>query len=198
VEWLGAPARPLIYVPLAQRYVPRVSLLARTSGASAIPMLRAMVRTLNPNLPVTQALPMTDINALQLVPQRLAAVAAAAFGLVGLLLAAIGIYGVTSYNVNQRLREIGIRVALGADRGTVLAMIVRQGVLLTALGIAIGVAAGAAVAQVMRSLLFGISAIDPITFVGGAALFLLVSVAAMLGPARRATAGDPMTALRAQ
>lgn len=197
-EWLGAPAKPLIYVPLSQRYVPRVSLLVKTAGASAVPMMRSLVRELNPNLPVTQALPMADINALQLVPQRLAAVAAAVFGLVGLLLAAIGIYGVTSYNVHQRVREIGIRVALGADRGTVLAMIVRQGSLLTGLGIAIGLAAGAAVAQVVRSLLFDISPIDPVTFAGGAALFLLVSVAATVGPARRATAVDPVAALRAE
>ena len=198
VEWLGAPAQPLIYVPLSQRYVPRVSLLVKTAGASAVPMMRALVRELNPNLPVTQALPMADINALQLVPQRLAGVAAAVFGLVGLLLAAIGIYGVTSYNVNQRVREIGIRVALGADRGTVLAMVLRQGAMLTGLGIAIGLAAGAGVAQAVRSLLFDISPIDPITFGGGAALFLLVSLAATIGPARRATAVDPMAALRAE
>jgi len=198
VEWLGAPAEPLIYVPLSQRYVPRVSLLVKTAGASAIPMMRALVRDANPNLPVTQALPMADINALQLVPQRLAAVAAAAFGLVGLLLAAIGIYGVTSYNVHQRVREIGIRVALGAGRGTVLAMIVRQGALLTGVGIAIGLAAGAATAHVVRSLLFDVSPLDPVTFVGGAALFLVVSVLATIGPARRATAVDPVVALRSE
>jgi putative ABC transport system permease protein len=198
VEWLGGTVDPLIYVPMTQRYVPRVSLLVKTSGMSAIPLMRAVVRELNPNLPVTQAMPLTDINALQLIPQRVAAAAAGVFGVVGLLLAAIGIYGVTSYNVNQRVREIGIRVALGADRNAVLAMILRQGAMLTALGIAIGLAAGAVVAQVVQSLLFGISAMDPITFVGGGVLFLFVAVAASLGPARRATRVDPMIALRAE
>jgi putative ABC transport system permease protein len=178
--------------------MPRVALLVRTAGASAIPMMRTLVRELNPNLPVTQALPLAEINALELVPQRLAAAVAATFGIVGLLLAAIGIHGVASYNVNQRVREIGIRVALGADRNTVLAMIVRQGALLTGLGVAIGLAAGAIVAQLVRSLLFGVSPIDPIAFAGGGALFLAVAVAATLGPARRAARVDPMIALRAE
>jgi len=160
--------------------------------------MRALVRELNPNLPVTQALPLTDINALELIPQRIAAAVAGALGIVGLLLAAIGIYGAASYNVNQRVREIGIRVALGADRNTVLAMILRQGAMLTGLGVIIGLAAGAIVAQIVRSLLFGVSAIDPIAFLGGAVLFLLVAAAASLGPARRATRVDPMIALRAE
>jgi len=198
VEWLGGTVDPLIYVPLTQRYVPRVALLVKTNGASAIPLMRALVREINPNLPVTQAMPLTDINALQLIPQRVAAAASGAFGIVGLLLAAIGIYGVTSYNVTQRVREIGIRVALGADRGTVLAMILRQATWLTGLGIVIGLAAGAIVAQVIQSLLFNVSALDPITFAGGGALFLLVTVAATLGPARRATRVDPMVALRTE
>jgi putative ABC transport system permease protein len=198
VEWLGGTVVPLIYVPLTQRYAPRVALLIKTSGVSAIPLIRALVRELNPNLPVTQAMPLTDINALQLIPQRVAAAAAGAFGVVGLLLAAIGIYGVTSYNVNQRVREIGIRIALGADRGTVLSMILRQGAVLTVIGIGIGLAAGVAVSQVVRSLLFGISAVDPVTFGGGAALFVAVALAASLGPARRATRVDPIVALRSE
>jgi len=198
VEWLGGTQDPLIYVPLAQRYSGRVSLLVKTSGVSAIPLMRAVVRELNPNLPVAQALPLADINALQLIPQRIIGAAAGTFGVVGLLLAAIGIYGVASYNVTQRVREIGIRVALGADRNAVLTMIARQSAKLTGLGIAIGLVAGAIVAQVVRSLLFDLSAIDPITFVGGGVLFLVVAVAATLGPARRATRVDPMVALRAE
>jgi predicted permease len=198
VTWLGATVDPLIYVPLSQSYVPRVALLAKTRGASVIPEIRALVRELNPNLPVAQALPLTEINALSLIPQRLAAAVAGTLGIVGLLLAAIGIYGVTSYSVNQRVKEIGIRVALGADRGTVLAMILRQSAVLTGIGIVIGLAAGAGVSLVVRSLLFGVSALDPITFGGGALLFLAVALAATLGPARRATRVDPMIALRAE
>jgi putative ABC transport system permease protein len=198
VEWLGGTVVPLIYVPLSQRYVPRVSLLVKTGGVSAIPLVRAVVRELNPNLPVAQAMPLTDINALQLIPQRVVGAAAGTFGIVGLLLAAIGIYGVTSYHVTHRVREIGIRVALGADRRRVLGMILRQSATLTGIGVAIGLTAGAVVAQVVRSLLFDVSALDPITFAGGALLFLAVAAAASLGPARRATRVDPMIALRAE
>jgi len=198
VEWLGGQAYPLIYVPLSQRYLGRVALVVKTADVSVIPQVRALVRQMNPNLPVTQAMPLTDINALQLIPQRLAGAAAGVFGVIGLLLAAIGIYGVASYNVNQRVREIGIRVALGADARTVLAMILRQGAVLTGLGIAIGLAAGAIVAQVVRSLLFDISTLDPVTFGGGAALFIAVALLATIGPARRATRVDPMIALRAE
>jgi putative ABC transport system permease protein len=198
VEWLGGTVNPIIYVPLSQRYSPRLSLLVKTAGVSAIPLMRSLVRELNPNLPVSQAMALTEINALQLIPQRIAGAVAGVFGVVGLLLAAIGIYGVTSYNVNQRVREIGIRVALGADRNAVLAMILRQGAMLTALGVGIGLAAGVVVAQLVRSLLFGISTLDPATFAGGGALFLVVAVAASLGPARRATRVDPMIALRAE
>jgi ABC-type antimicrobial peptide transport system permease subunit len=163
-----------------------------------IPQARAIIRQVEPNLPVSQALPLTEVMALLLIPQRIAAAVAGTLGIVGLLLAAIGIYGVTSYNVSRRVREIGIRVALGADRQSVVRMILRQGLGLTAIGIAIGLAAGAAAAQVVRSLLFGVSAIDPVTFGGGAALFLAVAVLACLAPARRATRVDPMVALRAE
>jgi ABC-type antimicrobial peptide transport system permease subunit len=160
--------------------------------------MRALLRELNPNLPISQAMPLTEINALSLIPQRVAAAVAGSLGIVGLLLAAIGIYGVSSYNVNQRVREIGIRVALGADRGMVLRMILRQGAVLTGIGVVIGLAAGALASQVVRSLLFGINALDPITFAGGAALFFAVAIAATIGPARRATRVDPMIALRAE
>ncbi len=198
VDWLGGTVYPLIYVPLSQRYEPRVSLVVKTAGVSAVPLVRALVRELNPNLPVNQALPLGDLNALQLIPQRVAAAAAAAFGVVGLLLAAIGIYGVTSYTVSQRVREIGIRVALGADRATVLGMVLKQGALLTGLGSAIGLAAGAAVAQAIRALLFDISAVDPLAFGGAALLFAAISLVASYIPARRALEVDPMIALRAE
>jgi predicted permease len=193
----GRP-EPYIYVPFAQRYLPRVSLVVKTAGGTAIPQIRSVLREMNPNLPIAQALPLSDVTAIGLIPQRIAAGVAGSLGAVGLLLAAIGIYGVTSYNVNRRVREIGIRVALGADGHSVLRLILRQGVVLTLIGVGIGLAAGALVAQVVRSLLFGISLVDPVTFGGGAALFLAVALAASYGPARRATRVDPMTALRAE
>jgi len=195
---LGEPADPMLYVPLAQRYAPRMSLLVKTAGGSASAQIRALVREMNPNLPVAPALPLTGIIAIGLIPQRVAAAVAGTLGVVGLLLAAIGIYGVTAYSVAQRVREIGVRMALGADRRTVLRLVLRQGLVLTLIGTGLGLAAGAAVSQVLRSLLFGIGALDPLTFGGGAALFLVVALAASYGPARRATRVDPMIALRAE
>ena len=198
VDTLGAPIRPMVYVPLKQRYMSRVSLVVKSDAGGMIPRVRALVRELNPNLPVTSAMPLDDITALMLIPQRIAAAVAASLGVVVLLLAAIGIYGVTSYSVHRRTREIGIRMALGADRRSVLGLVIRQGVVLTGSGIAIGLVLGAAGAQVLRSLLFGVSALDPVAFGGAALLFGIVSIAASYLPARRATHVDPMRALRAE
>ena len=189
---------PYIYVPFAQRYTPRIVLAVKTAGGSSIPSVRAVIRGIDTNLPVSQALPLTEVTALTLIPQRIAGAVAGSLGVVGLLPAAIGIYGVTSYSVNRRVREIGIRVALGADGASVLRLILRQGVTLTLIGVAIGLVAGALMSLVVRSLLFGISALDPVTFGGGAALFMAVAVAASLGPARRATRVDPIVALRSE
>jgi putative ABC transport system permease protein len=198
VDTLGERVRPMVYVPLKQRYISRVSLLVKSDAGGTIPRVRAMVRELNPNLPVTTAMPLEQVTAVVFIPQRIAAAVAASLGVVVLLLAAIGIYGVTSYSVNRRTREIGIRMALGADRRTLLRLVIRQGVVLTATGVLLGLALGAAAAQLLRSLLFGVSALDPIAFGGAAALFAIVSMAASYLPARRATRVDPMRALRAE
>ena len=195
---LGQPAGPYLYVPFAQRYTSRTALVVKSAGGTVIPQIRALVRQLNPNLPISQAMPLTQVTAVGLIPQRIAAAVAGSLGLVGLLLAAIGIYGVTSYSVARRVREIGIRVALGADGHSVLRLILRQGLVLTLAGIVIGLAAGVLVSLVLRSLLLGIAAVDPVTFAGGSVLFLAVALAAGYFPARRATKVDPMVALRAE
>jgi predicted permease len=198
VDTLGERARPMVYVAIAQRYRSRLSLLVKSAAGGTIPQVRALIRELNPNLPVTTAMPLEQVTAVTLVPQRIAAAVAASLGGVVLLLAAVGIYGVTSYSAARRTREIGIRMALGADRPAVLRLIIRQGLVLTALGVVLGLAAGAAGAQVLRSLLFGVSTLDPLAFGGAALLFGLVSFAASYLPARRATRVDPMRALRAE
>jgi putative ABC transport system permease protein len=198
VDTLGKRAGPFVYVPVAQRYVPRVSLLVRSAGGAVIPQVRAIVRELNPNLPVTNAMPLEQVTAILLIPQRVAGALAASLGVVVLLLAAIGIYGVTSYSVSRRTREIGIRMALGADRAAVMRLVVRQGVVLTGAGVVLGLAAAAAGAQLIRSLLFGVSALDPIAFGAAALLFAAVALAASYVPARRAMRVDPMLALRAE
>jgi predicted permease len=194
---LSSPAEPYLYVPFAQNYLPRISLFVRTrSGASAVPQIRQIVRQLNPNMPATRAMPLTQVTAIGLVPQRIAAAVAGSLGVVGLLLSAIGIYGVTAYAVSRRTREIGIRMALGADRARVLRLVLRQGLVLAAIGVALGIAIAAAGSRLLESLLFGVRGLDPITFAGACLLFGVVTLAATYIPARRATRVDPMIALR--
>jgi predicted permease len=188
---------PFVYVPLAQQYMNRVELLARTSdGRSIVPQIRALLQQMNPNLPVTEATTLSLIISLSLIPQRIAAAVAGSLGLVGLLLAAIGIYGVTSYAVSRRTREIGIRIALGADHGRVIRLVLRQGLALAASGVAIGVAIAAVGSKFLESLLFGVRGLDPITFGGACLLFGVVTLVASYVPARRAAGVDPIVALR--
>jgi putative ABC transport system permease protein len=123
---------------------------------------------------------------------------AASLGVVVLFLAAIGVYGVTSYSVTRRTREIGVRMALGAGHADVMRLVVRQGIMLTAAGVALGLAAAAAGTPLIRSLLLGVSPFDPVAFAGAALLFGTVSLAASYLPARRAMRVDPMIALRAE
>lgn len=193
---ISAPAEPYIYVPLGQRYHSRVNLLVKTTGESAIPRARSLIREMNSNLPVSEALALSDITALGLIPQRIAAAIAGTLGVVGLLLAGIGIFGVTAYAVNRRTREIGIRVALGAEHRDVMRLVLRQGAVLATLGILIGLCVAAAGARVIQGLLYGIGSLDPVTFGGACVLFAVVSMLATYIPARRALSVDPMVALR--
>ena len=197
--WLGAAPEPYIYVPNAQQFSSRTWLVVRNrSAASTVPQVRALITDLNRNLPVTEALSLSDVTALGLVPQRIAASVAGTLGAIGLLLAAIGIYGVTAFAVSRRTREIGIRIALGADRRRVLTLVVRQGLVLAGIGVAIGAALAGAGSSLLESLLFGVRGLDPVTFIGAGLLFAFVAVAASYLPARRAARLDPMVALRSE
>jgi predicted permease len=193
---IGEPPRPYVFLPIGQLHKSNLKLLAKTNGDTAIGEIRSLVRAMNVNLPLTETLPLADVTAFGTIPQRIAGAISGTLGIVGLLLAAIGIYGVTSYAVTQRTREIGIRVALGADQRNVMRLVLRQGLVLAAIGIVIGVGLAAAGAQLIRSLLYGISGLDPVTFGGAVVTFALIALLASYVPARRALAVDPMIALR--
>ena len=174
-------------------------LLVRTDGGPApLLALRRLVADIDRNLPVLDQRTMEEQGATQLFPQRVALWVAACLGGVALLLALLGIYGVTAYSVAQRTREIGVRVALGAQRAHVLGLVLRQGVVLVAIGVAIGAAMAAGATRVLSSLLYGVPPTDLVAFTGAAALLALAAIAASWLPARRAAAVDPVIALRSE
>jgi putative ABC transport system permease protein len=166
----------------------------RADGLGAA--LRGVVHGLDPRLAVATLEPLTDTVAASAAPQRFNMLLMASLAAMALLLAVIGIYGVVAYSVAQRTQEIGIRLALGAHPSAVVGMIVRGGLGLAAVGIAIGTAAAAALAPALRSLLFGVKPFDAPTFASVALLLFAVAALATYVPARRATKVDPMTALR--
>jgi putative ABC transport system permease protein len=190
---------PSVYVPLQQQYTPAVTIVARTTHGQRIANeMRSIVAAINPELPIISSQTLEESVALGLVPQRIAASVAGSLGLVGLLLAAVGIYGVTAYAVTRRTREIGIRVALGAQRGEIVGLVLSQGMSLVLIGAIIGLTLAAGAGMALAPMLFGVPAIDPVTFAGAALLFGIVSVIACYVPARRATRVDPLTALRCE
>lgn len=197
---LNEPPRSFIYLPLYQFYSSGVVLHVRTAGD---PLLSAgaigqAVHRLNPDLPLFDVALMTSRVGVSAFVQRMAGAFVGAFGLLALVLAAVGIYAVISYSTKQRTQEVGIRMALGAQRSNVLLLILGKGSKITFLGVAIGLAATLAVARLMASLLYGVGATDLLTYSGVAVLLSIVALAASLIPALRATRIDPVVALRCQ
>jgi len=169
---------------------------ARTDGSTLLPTVRREVQALQPTMPLTNVQTAEDLIGQVLWAPRMGAALLGIFGLIALTLAAIGIYGVMSYSVNQRTVEFGLRMALGAQPMDVLGLVLRQGMLLVACGLLIGILTSLAASRLVGTLLVGMSATDPMTF--GLISLLLAAVAALAGyvPARRATRVDPMVALR--
>lgn len=161
-----------------------------------VPAIERIVRSVDADAPITRIETVDQIIAESSAQPRFQTVLLGSFGVLGLLLAIIGIYGVISYSVVQRTHEIGVRMALGAQRGDVLRMVIREGMLLTAVGLAVGVAGALALTRVLRSLLFEIKPTDPTTFIGVALLLIVVALFACYIPARRAMRVDPIVALR--
>jgi putative ABC transport system permease protein len=189
---------PTIYRPFAQNYSALASLIVRTDGdpRGLISDVRREVAALDENLPPQNLQPPSETVGLASWSARTGAVVLGVFGLLGLVLAAIGIYGVMSYSVSRRTREIGLRMALGAETRDVIKLIVKQGLGLTLIGAAIGLMLAVAVTRLLASLLYGVTATDPMTFAAVVLFVISVAVLACYLPARRATRVDPMTALR--
>ncbi|MGH7474926.1 MAG: ADOP family duplicated permease [Longimicrobiales bacterium] len=197
------PPQPALYMPHAQKlwdWASWLTLMVRTEAgrdpSALAPAIRAALRQQDAELAITELATVEDLYRASTARNRFATVLLSAFAIAALLLGSIGMYGVLSYAVAQRRRELGIRVALGADRGRLLADVVRRALALTALGIAIGAAAALALGRALSALLYEISPHDPLTLGAVAALLLIVAAAAALLPARRATRVDPMLVMR--
>jgi putative ABC transport system permease protein len=149
-------------------------------------------------MPVADLRTMTNQMGIALFPARLGGVTLGLFGILGMILAAVGIYSVMAYSVTQRTREIGIRVALGANWGQVVRMVVKRGMGLVGIGVALGLAAALGTSSFMAGLLYGVSALDPATFIGVPGTLCVVALLASFIPAQRAAAVDPMKTLRAE
>jgi putative ABC transport system permease protein len=195
---------PIVYLPVAQSAgigpggLTAISLGVRPAVGAPLqlaPLVRAAVRGVDPDLSFSFALLESHVQA-SVRQERLVAMLSGFFGALALAIAALGLYGVTSYTVNRRVTEIGIRRALGAQRAHVLCLVLGQSLTLTAVGIGLGLGVAAAVTRSLRSLLFGLTPLDPATFIGVATLFAIVATLAALNPAHRATRVDPLVALR--
>ncbi len=210
-RWIGDRARLFVYVPFGQEKYDHQALLVRrgpvgggrardggADSASTLPVVRSVLAALNPSLPIIEATTLEEYAGLGLLPQRLAGWASGSLGLVGLLLAALGIYGVTAYDAAQRTREIGIRVAVGARRAAVTRLMLWQGFRLAVAGSALGLAGAVGAGQLLSSFLLGVDPLDPLAFGATVAAFVAVTLGASWLPARRAASRDPIEALRNQ
>jgi predicted permease len=197
---LSEDPAPFVFLNLRPENGSYLTLVVRTASEpqSVIGALRSEFQQLDANLPVYNVKTMTEHMALPLFPARVAAMLLGSFGVLALILAAIGIFGVMSYAVSQRTREIGIRMALGANASGILKLVVGHGLKLIVLGMGIGLAGAFAGTRLMSALLYGVSATDSVTFVVIALLLTGVALLACYLPARRATKVDPMTALRCE
>jgi putative ABC transport system permease protein len=189
---------PLMYLPYAQAPLGSLRIVLQTSvpPTSVTKSVRAAVREVDRDLPVFAVRPLEDYVATSIGPQRFYATLVGIFAAVALALAAVGLYGVIAYAVSQRTHELGVRVALGATSSRIASMVVAQGLSLTIGGAVVGVVAAVMVTRVLSALLYGVSALDPFTFI--AVLLILIAVAAVASyvPARRAARVDPLVAMR--
>jgi putative ABC transport system permease protein len=194
----AAETRPEIYIPFSQLPWASMNLVVRTSGDPhrfAAAIVRAVL-AVDPDQPVTKVLSMEEVLANGTAEPRFLTTLVGALAAIALLLALVGICGAVAYAVGERTREVGIRMALGAGRGDILRLMLRQGLAPAAVGIVLGIAASLLLTRLMGRLLYHVSATDPAVFAGAALLFAAVALAASYIPARRASSVDPVIALR--
>jgi putative ABC transport system permease protein len=198
VNAIGEDPQPLAYLPLAQDYAPAVTMQVRTSGRpeAVSATVRSQVQSLDTNLALTNMNTIGELIDQGLWAPRMGAGLLTVFGGLALLLAVVGVYGVLSYSVNQQTREIGIRMAMGAQTGRILGLVVGQGMRLAVAGLTLGLLVAFAAMRILSSLLFGVSAHDPLIFGGVSLVLATAAILACYIPARRATKVDPIIALR--
>jgi predicted permease len=199
---VGEEPRPFFYMPFAQHYRPSMMIQLHSTGdplALAQPV-REIVRNLDQNVPLFDVRSMREhlSSGRALMTVRFGAIFGGVFGLLALVLAAVGLYGIVAYSVSNRTREIGIRIALGARMTSVLALVVRQGIVLCVLGLVAGLAAALALTRVLASILYDVDPADPLTFGAVIVTLIIVALVASLLPAQRAARIDPATALRSE
>jgi ABC-type antimicrobial peptide transport system permease subunit len=196
VRSVGEQPRPYLHFPAPPSR--NIGLVVRTAtpAVTALPMLRNALWKLEPDILFTEDVAAEQVVATTVMPTRAGAMIFGAFGALALLLAAIGLYGVISHSVSRRTREVGIRIALGAERTQVLRLILAEGGRLAVVGIALGALAAAGVGRVLESLLYGVSSFDPIAYAVAASLLFTVAFAANLFPALTASRIDPIRALK--
>jgi putative ABC transport system permease protein len=197
-EGLDAQRRVQMYLPLKQADLPFLSFAVRTTGdpMAVLGPVKAAVRAVDANLPITSVNSMTSMIEASTGPRRFSMILLTLFSGLAVILAAIGLYGVMSFTVTQRAKELGVRLALGAGTEEVLRLVFRQGLRLVGTGIGIGLVAALLLSRVLRSMLFNVSATDPVTFVAISLLLVVVTLVATWIPARRATRVDPVVVLR--
>ncbi len=190
--------RAFVWTPMSQDYNSSGILIVRAKGSpeALFGPVRNVVQSLDPNLPLFEVKTLNEHMKLALFPAKVAATVLGVFGLVTLMLAAIGVYGITSYAVAQRTHEIGVRLALGAQLSDVLRLVLSHGLKLTIIGAAIGLFGAYLATRAITSVLYGVSATDPLTFGFVSVLLIGVALVASYVPARRATKVEPLTALR--
>ena len=197
---LGSPTREQTYTPFTQSSPRTMAFVIRAERelGAIMPSLRAAMREVAPELPIFGATTMEESFASTISTQRLTAILLGSFAGLALVLAALGLYGVLSYSVSQRTREIGIRMALGAQSGAVIRLILRHGIVLAGVGLGIGLIIALGLSRILQSVLYDVSAFDPLSFAAVAIVLTVIGIAACLLPARRATKVDPMIALRSE